>query len=140
MVVISIVIKFFEVNSNGIFKTTLFFTDSDFVITVTSTTNPPLKLGSSVELNCSINPDPSVGRPVQLYYTWSGNDGQFYSSSSSPNVTTFLTVTHYKASYYYCEVSVRGYVIGVGSIVIGVGSILIETEGKISIELSLLFT
>ena len=96
-----------------------FVTDSDHVVTVTSITDPPFKPGRNVVLHCSVNPDPSVGRPVRLYYRWRGNDGQFSHSSSSPNV---LTVTEYKASYYYCEISVRGYAIGVGSI-------LIETAG-----------
>ena len=90
--------------------------ESESVVKVTSITDPPFELGSNVELHCSVNPDPSVGRQVQLQYSWRGNDGQF--STSNPNITIAITWTHYRASYYYCEVSVNDYVIGVGSILV----------------------
>ncbi len=74
-------------------------------VTITSFSSPPYKIGSTIQLQCSISPDPSEGRPVQLYYRWKGNDGRFSRSySASPNVTLTIPTSHYETSYYFCEV------------------------------------
>ena len=58
-----------------------------------------------------------MGQAVPLYYRWRFNNGRISYYSTSPNLTRLVTVTHYK-EYYYCEVSFKGLIIGVGSILI----------------------
>ena len=95
----------------------LFFIGSVFHVTVTSNTTGPVPLGSAVELHCSISPDPSIGRPIQLRYRWRGNYGGWSTSSFSPNMTLTVHVSHYETSYF-CSVYISDYIVGVGSIII----------------------
>ena len=89
-----------------------------FHVTVISNTTGPVPLGSVVKLHYSISPDPLIGRPVQLEYRWRGNHGGWSTSTSSPNVTLTVHVTHYETSYYFCSVSINGHVLAVGRTVI----------------------
>ncbi len=96
------------------------------LVTITSSSSPPYKIGSTIQLQCSISPDPSEGRPVLLDYTWKGNDDHFYNSYAGPNVTLTIPASHYGSSYYFCEVySSYSYIL------LGTGNINIETESKL---------
>ena len=95
----------------------LYIAGSVFHVTVTSNITGLVPLGSVVKLHCSINPDPSIGRPVQLRYWWRGNGG-WSTSISSPNVTLTVHVTHYETSYYFCSIYINGHFLAVGRTVI----------------------
>ena len=92
--------------------------DSAFHVTVTSNTTGPVPLGSVVKLHCSISPNPSIGRPVQLKYRWTQHSERWSSASASPSVTLHIGVTHYEASFYFCAIAINQHIIGVSSIVI----------------------
>ena len=89
-----------------------------FHVTVTSNATGPVPLGSVVKLHCSISPDPSIGRPVQLRYRWRGNYGGWRNFNFGPNVTLTVHVTHYETSYYFCSVFINGHFLAVGRTVI----------------------
>ncbi len=94
-------------------------------VTITSSSSPPYKIGSTIQLQCS---DPTEGRPVQLYYRWKGNDGRLSTSySTSPNVTLTIPTLHYETSYYFCEV----YILSRSYTLLSTGNINIETESKL---------
>ncbi len=100
------------------------------LVTITSSSSPPYKIGSTIQLQCSISPDPTEGRPVQLYYFWKGNDGRFSTSySTSPNVTLTIPASHYETSYYFCEVYIRSR----SYTLLSTGNINIETESELII-------
>ena len=100
------------------------------LVTITSSSSPPYKIGSTIQLQCSISPDPTEGRPFQLYYRWKGNDGYFSTSySASPNVTLTIPASHYETSYYFCEVHLSSQLYDYT--LLSTGNINIETESEL---------
>ena len=90
------------------------------------TTDPPegpFPIGSTVILECNINPP----APKGAAYSWSGSIlSTTLSSAQQPNLTLTIPVHHPSQGHYYCTVSN-------GSSVLGVGSATIDVKSKLDV-------
>ena len=78
------------------------------------TTDPPVgpfPIGSTVTLQCSVNPPPPEG----VTYSWSTSIPSTNFHANQPNLTITIPVNHPSKGHYYCTVSNRSSQLGVGS-------------------------
>ena len=90
-------------------------------------TDPPLgpfPIGSTVTLQCSINPPPSEG----VTYSWSTSIPSTNFYINQPNLTITIPTKHPSRGHYYCTVLN-------GSTEIGVGSTTIDVKGKLEVHI-----
>ena len=86
------------------------------------TTDPPVgpfPIGSTVTLQCSVNPPPPEG----VTYSWSTSIPSTDFNVNQPNLTITIPTKHPSKGHYYCTVSN-------GSIELGVGSATIDVKGE----------
>lgn len=84
----------------------------------------PFHIGSSVTLQCSINPPP----PERVTYSWSTSIPSTNFYINQPNLTITIPTKHPNRGHYYCTVSN-------GSTEIGVGSTSIDIKGKLEVHI-----
>jgi len=82
--------------------------------------NSPFFIGSVVTLQCIVNPLPPQGAT----YSWNASLPNTYVYSTHPNMTVTIQANHPSQGHYYCNVSI-------GGSVLGVGSAIVEVKGEI---------
>jgi len=82
----------------------------------------PFPIGSTMTLQCSVNPPPPEG----VTYSWSTSIPSTNFYTNQPNLTITIPANHPSKGHYYCTVSN-------GSSEIGVGMATVNVEGELEV-------